>query len=106
MMFCQKCGSMLRPKMVRDKKALACSCGYVADKDAGSVVTFGSKKKDEVKLEVIEKEASAYPIVDEECPNCHNDKAYSWSQQMRAGDEPETHFFKCTKCAHTWRSGK
>jgi transcription factor S len=106
MLFCPKCGSILKPKIVREKKVLACSCGYVADKDSSSVVSFGGKKKDDIKLEVIEKETSAYPIVDEECPNCKNDKAYSWSQQMRAGDEPETHFFKCVKCQHTWRSGK
>jgi len=99
---------MLKPKIVRDKKVLACSCGYVDNKSSGGsgVVTFGDKKKDEAKVEVIEKEASAYPVVDSECPKCKHDKAYSWSQQMRAGDEPETHFFKCVKCLHTWREGK
>jgi transcription factor S len=105
MMFCPKCGSMLRPKVVRDKKVLACSCGYVDSKSSG-VVTFSEKRKDESKVEVVEKEASAYPIADAECPKCKNDKAFSWTQQMRAGDEPETHFFKCTKCQHTWREGK
>jgi transcription factor S len=106
MMFCPKCGSMLKPKLVRDKKVLACSCGYVAEKGSSGVVTFGEKKKDESKVEVIEKEASAYPVVDEECPKCKNDKAFYWTQQMRAGDEPETHFFKCVKCQHTWRGNK
>lgn len=105
MLFCPRCGSMLRPKLVRDKKVLACSCGYVAEKSS-SVVSLSGKKQEEVKLEVIEKETMAYPVVDEECPKCKNDKAYTWSQQMRAGDEPETHFFKCTKCGHTWRGGK
>ena len=96
---------MLLPKLVREKKVLACSCGYVDNQGSGTV-TFTEKKKSDSKVEVIDKEVSAYPIVDEECPKCKNDKAYSWSQQMRAGDEPETHFFKCTKCQHTWRGGK
>lgn len=105
MLFCPKCGSMLVPKIVKDKKVMACrNCNYVANKD--STLMFTEKKKNEAKVEVIDKEESAYPVVDEDCPNCHNDKAYTWSQQMRAGDEPETHFFKCTKCAHTWRGGK
>ena len=104
-MFCPKCGSMLRPKVVRDKKVLACTCGYVDNKASGSVI-FSEKKKEESKVEVIEKEESAYPMIDEECPKCHNDKAYTWSQQMRAGDEPETIFYKCTKCNHQWRGGK
>ena len=103
MMFCPKCGSMLKPKLVNDKKVLACSCGYV---QKSGTVTLTEKKKDEAEIDVVDTEVSAYPIVDEECPKCKNDKAYSWSQQMRAGDEPETHFFKCTKCAHTWRDGK
>jgi len=106
MMFCPKCGSMLRPKVVRDKKVMGCTCGYVADKGSSSGTVSFKKKEDEIRFDVIEKEESAYPIIDAECPKCKYDKAYSWTQQMRAGDEPETHFHKCVKCLHTWREGK
>lgn len=106
MMFCPKCKSMLRPKMVRDKKVMACTCGYVADKSAPIGTVSFKRQEDEVSFDVIEKEESAYPITDAECPKCKHAKAYSWTQQMRAGDEPETHFFKCVKCLHTWRDGK
>jgi transcription factor S len=105
MMFCPKCGSLLRPKVVKDKKVLACSCGYTDNKQSSMTITE-KKKEEKSEVEVIEKEASAYPIVDAECPKCKHDKAYTWSQQMRAGDEPETHFFKCVKCQATWREGK
>jgi DNA-directed RNA polymerase subunit M len=105
MMFCPKCGSMLRPKIVNDKKVLACTCGYVDQGKSGTVM-LTEKKQNASSVEVVDKEESAYPVVDEECPKCHNTKAFSWTQQMRAGDEPETHFFKCTKCMHTWREGK
>ncbi|MEM4637957.1 MAG: transcription factor S [Candidatus Woesearchaeota archaeon] len=104
MMFCPKCGSILKPKIVREKKVMACSCGYVSDKD--SKIVLSEKKKEEIKFDVVEQESSAYPIIDAECPKCKNNKAYYWTQQMRAGDEPETHFHKCTKCGHTWREGK
>ena len=104
MMFCPKCGSILKPKVVRDKKVMACSCGYT-DNKAGSM-TLTDKKKDEVNMDIVDSEVSVHPVVDEECPKCHNKKAYTWSQQMRAGDEPETIFFKCTKCQSTWREGK
>jgi DNA-directed RNA polymerase subunit M len=97
---------MLRPKVVRDKKVLGCNCGYVAD-SAQSTVTFTQKRDDVSKeVEILEKEISVHPIVDEECPKCKNPKSYFWSQQMRAGDEPETQFFKCTKCSHQWRGSK
>jgi transcription factor S len=97
---------MLRPKVVRDKKVMGCSCGYSADKSSSSV-TFTEKRDEPRKdVDVIEKEISIHPVVDEECPKCKNPKAYYWSQQMRAGDEPETQFFKCTACSHQWRGGK
>lgn len=105
MMFCPKCGSMLKPKVVRDKKVMGCSCGFVDNKDSGKV-KFTEKKFEDDSVDVIDNEISAYPVVDEDCPKCKHNKAYSWTQQMRAGDEPETHFFKCTKCQHTWREGK
>ena len=102
MKFCPKCGSMLRPKQHGDKKVLACTCGYV-DNAASSTMTVMKKKQDEIKFDVVEKEQSAHTLVEAECPKCKHDKAFYWSQQMRAGDEPETQFYKCEKCSHTWR---
>lgn len=103
-MFCPKCGSMLRPKIVNDKKVMACSCGYRADSKVGTTLTV-DKKKTEVKadFDASGEEQSIHSKINEECPKCKNTEAYTWSQQMRAGDEPETIFFKCTKCQHTWR---
>ena len=43
------------------------------------------------------------PITEAECPECGHNKAFYWSKQTRAGDEPETNFFKCEKCKHQWR---
>jgi transcription factor S len=108
MMFCPKCGSMLRPKVVRDKKVMGCSCGYVADKNSSTITTKLTEKREAPlkEVEVVEKEISVHPITDEECPKCKHLHAYTWSQQMRAGDEPETIFYKCVKCAHQWRGGK
>ncbi len=102
MMFCPKCGSLLVPMDKKGKKVLGCSCGYI------------HKKKEEVKIkevikdrekdiEPIDKEIEPYPIVETECPKCHNDKAYFWTVQTRASDEPETKFYKCTKCKHVRR---
>ena len=38
-----------------------------------------------------------------ECPKCKNNKAVWWLLQTRSGDEPPTQFYRCTKCAQTWR---
>ena len=51
----------------------------------------------------MDKEIETNPLTEAECPKCHNKKARYWTQQTRAGDEPETKFYKCEKCKHVWR---
>ena len=46
------------------------------------------------------KEARRYFI---ECEKCGNKEAFYWQIQTRAGDEPMTRFYRCTKCKETWR---
>ena len=43
---------------------------------------------------------STVPI---DCEKCHNKEGVSWTFQTRSADEPETKFYRCTKCNHTWR---
>ena len=37
------------------------------------------------------------------CPKCENNLAIWWLRQLRAADESEVRFFRCTECGHTWR---
>ena len=99
-MFCPDCGSILTPKKVDGKKIMACSCGYTSEKD--TKVKDTNLKKD-AKVEVVDKNVEIHPIIDIECPKCGHGKAYFMTMQTRAGDEPETKFYKCEKCAATWR---
>lgn len=100
-MFCEKCGSILRPKQKGAKKVLFCSCGFTKSIDEEQL-----EIKEEVQtakpIEVIEK-VDVRPKIRTKCEECGNDIAYYWTQQTRGADEPETRFFKCTKCSHTWR---
>ncbi|MFB6197504.1 MAG: RPA12/RPB9/RPC11 RNA polymerase family protein, partial [Halobacteriaceae archaeon] len=43
------------------------------------------------------------PTTEERCPQCGNDRAYWYMQQIRSADESETRFFVCTECEHKWR---
>jgi len=78
------------------------SCGNKQPKnpDANYVIT-----DDQEVSEVIEtgEGESGLPTTDARCPNCGNDRAYWYMQQIRAADESETRFFVCTECEHKWR---
>lgn len=100
-MFCPKCGSLLIPKKENTKRVLACSCGYKST-DTGSV-KISDKSAEHKEVQVVDRDIETDPITEATCPKCNNIKAYFWTVQTRAGDEPETKFLKCTKCKHTWR---
>ena len=99
MKFCPKCGLLL----VQKRKRFVCpKCGR-SSKEKVKIMS-SEKMAEKTKVGVIkEKEASVWPVTTATCPKCGNNKAYFWEAQMRATDEAETRFFRCTKCKHTWR---
>ena len=101
MEFCPKCGAVLIQKKNKD----GCPrCRYTAK---GKVrVRISEKVEEKKKINIVsDKDSEVHPVVELEkpCEKCGNKKAYFWTMQTRAADETETKFFKCTKCAHTWR---
>jgi len=99
MQFCPKCGLLLVHKRTR----YSCpKCGYAAK---GKVKIFSSEKTPEkTKIGAVkEKDTNVWPVTSTVCPKCGNKTAYFWSAQLRASDEAETQFFRCTKCKHVWR---
>ncbi len=87
------------PKKEKNKTFMACSCGY--KEVSGEVLKekFEREKKD---LQIAD-DSENHPVTKADCEKCGNKDAYFWMVQTRAGDEPETKFFRCTKCKHTWR---
>jgi transcription factor S len=103
MKFCKKCGSLMMPKKDGSKASLVCTqCGN-KDKESETEELKEAIKGQE-KIEVVEEDKDIHmPLVDQECPECGHQKSFFWTVQTRASDEPETKFFKCEKCKHTWR---
>ena len=101
-MFCPKCGTILMPKTKNNKRVIECSCGY-KENDLSNFKKIKEVIKEQKGVEVVDKEIEILPITDEECTKCHHEKAYYWTIQTRAGDEPETKFLKCKKCKYVWR---
>ena len=102
--FCSNCGSIIIGKKGEDTK---CSnCGQI--QKTKSNMSLGSKVEKKNKIEnkeIINTDtvAETNPVTDTQCPECGHGKAHYWTKQTRAGDEPETQFFKCQKCKHQWR---
>ena len=102
MEFCDDCGSMMKA----DEGTWVCgSCGYEKARDQqreeGMVTTTGQQETEIV--DVTETEDQGRPTTTAQCPECDNDEAYWYMQQIRAADESETRFFVCTECDHKWR---
>jgi DNA-directed RNA polymerase subunit M len=101
MQFCKTCGGLMVPS--ETGKSLVCPACGVKGKIKEPMVMKEEMKHDKTK-KVMEKDiADTMPISDAECEKCGNKKAYTWESQTRAADEPETQFFRCTKCRFTWR---
>jgi DNA-directed RNA polymerase subunit M len=99
MEFCEKCGSVI---MITDEKVACAACGHKPKKKP-KIESSEKIGKSEGVAVISESEENTNPIVQIDCPECENKKAYFWTLQTRAGDESETKFYKCTKCNHTWR---
>lgn len=100
--FCEKCGAII---MGKKGEAVACpSCGHEVKAKSEIKLTQKVEKVQEKEIvDVDDTSAEIHPEIDIECPECGNNKARYFSKQMRSGDEPETQFYKCTKCKHQWR---
>ncbi len=103
MMFCPKCGSLLKPKSDKKKKILACSCGYTTSQDIDTANIKEKVRQEEKKIGIISDDDKINPEIEAKCPKCGHMTATYWTQQMRSSDEPETKFLRCKKCKHIWR---
>jgi transcription factor S len=99
MEFCPRCGALL---IMKTKKFGCPRCSYTA-KGKISIKTKEEIDEQTPVAVVSEKQGEVHPITDYDCEKCGNKKAYFWIRQMRAGDEPESKFYKCIKCKNVVR---
>ncbi len=91
------------PKKDANKKWLQCNCGYRSS-DMEQAKIKETVQRPEKEVEVVDpRDFKAMPLLDAKCEKCGHGKAFFWTLQTRAGDEPETKFYRCEKCEHTWR---
>jgi DNA-directed RNA polymerase subunit M len=101
--FCSECGTVM--KVNRENKCLKCpKCGATEQLESEIVYSKAGSERD--KIIVIgrkERNLRTTPQAKAKCPKCDNDKAYWWMVQTRGIDESATQFYRCTRCAFTWR---
>ena len=102
-LFCPKCGSIMKPKVIKGKKAMVCSCGYVEYETGDVKLTEKISKDDSIDIVNEEQELDTLPTTPCTCPKCGYNNCYYWLVQTRASDEPETKFLKCVRCKHVFR---
>ena len=102
MEFCDECGSIMKT----EGGSWVCgSCGFEKARDAAEekeMVTTQGQVESEI-VDMSDAEGEGRPTTTASCPECDNDTAYWYMQQIRAADESETRFFVCTECDHKWR---
>jgi DNA-directed RNA polymerase subunit M len=102
MEFCDECGSMMKTE---DSAWVCGSCGYEKQRNQAAeqqMVTTEGQVETEI-VDVSEAEDVGLPTTTVQCPECDNDSAHWYLQQIRSADESETRFLICTECEHKWR---
>jgi DNA-directed RNA polymerase subunit M len=99
--FCPKCKNIMLPK----GGVLKCTvCGYEMElKEENTTYEFKEKIEHKQPEVTVIEQVDTLPTIRIECPKCGHMEASWWLQQTRCADEPETRFYKCKKCGHTWR---
>ena len=102
MEFCDDCGSMMKTE---GDEWVCESCGFTTlrDEAAEAAMTTTQGQEESEIVDISDAEDKGLPTTTAACPECDNDKAYWYMQQIRAADESETRFFVCTECEHKWR---
>ena len=80
-------------------------CGYIRKID-GNDIMKKERKRTENEITIVDDEdnkINTMPTIQIKCPKCENNLAIWWLRQLRAADESEVRFFRCTECGHTWR---
>ncbi|MFB6112625.1 MAG: transcription factor S [Halodesulfurarchaeum sp.] len=100
MEFCDECSSMMRAE---DGYWVCTNCGNRQKKDPDGEYVLSEKQEESDVIETGTGEDTGLPTTEIICPECGNDTAYWYMQQIRSADESETRFFVCTECDHRWR---
>lgn len=115
-MFCPKCGTLSFPTPDGTINCPNYKCGYVGPANLkvkgsdGKEVDLSkatSSTKAETRVYEVIKDSDemkgVLTVGDYMCPKCDGVEVYSYLEQTRSSDEPETRMLTCKNCGNGWR---
>ena len=99
--FCDKCGALVVGQKGQEVECPA--CGYKNKPTTEVSLSEKVEKTEEKEIFDPDTTTEINPLTPEPCPECGEGEVHYWTKQTRAGDEPETQFFKCPNCKYQWR---
>lgn len=105
-MFCPECGTLAFPKPSGDINCANYKCGYQGPQNPKYKNVQSSTKAKTRVYEVIKDSDELKGVLTTGsylCPKCECDEVYSYLEQTRASDEPETRMLTCKDCGKGWR---
>lgn len=88
----------------RDGRMYCKKCGFSREiSEDDNLIKTRARTVKEITIVDDAEQAATLPTCQTKCPECGNNTAYWWLRQLRAADESEVRFFRCTACGKTWR---
>tara|TARA_B110000467_G_C18332712_1_gene494667 strand:- start:2183 stop:2536 length:354 start_codon:yes stop_codon:yes gene_type:complete len=107
-MFCPECGTLAFPTPTGVINCTNYKCGYQGPQNKEFANVQSSTKAETRVYEVIkdsDEMKGVLTIGDYICPDlkCQSREVYSYLEQTRSSDEPETRMLTCKDCGKGWR---
>jgi len=114
-MFCPQCGTLAFPSPSGDISCTNYKCGYngpanlktiIGGKEVDLSQAKSSTKVESRVYEVIKDSDKMQGVLTKDtymCPKCDCVEVFSYLEQTRSSDEPETRMLTCKECSHGWR---
>ena len=115
-MFCPQCGTLAFPSPSGDINCTNYKCGYAgpanlkvkgADGKEVDLSKATSSTKAETRVYEVIKDSDemkgVLTVGDYMCPKCDCVEVFSYLEQTRSSDEPETRMLTCKECGNGWR---
>lgn len=116
LMFCPQCGTLAFPNPSGNISCTNYKCGYQGSANVKITGSDGKQVDLSQATSSTKAETRKYDVISDAdqikgvlttgsyiCPKCDDVEVFSYLEQTRSSDEPETRMLTCKGCGHGWR---